>query len=304
MEERSGLLRQLLASRRVLMVLDNAATEAQVRPLLPGAGGSLVLVTSRSVLPGLEVDERISLDVLAEDEAAALLAGLIGDGAGGGRAAGGGAGGGAVRAAAAGAADRRAAAGRPPGLAGGPAGRGCWPMSRTGWPGWRPGTCRCGPRSRCPTGSWPTEDARLFRLLGLHPGPDFDVAAAAAPGRDRGRGGGAGAGPAGGGVPGHRGRARAGSGCMTCCACSPAAPARRPTARPTGTPPRPAWSATTRTWPGSWIPALTRSCARRRQAAEQAGVPLPSMREALALFEAERPSLLAAAGPGRAAGLG
>jgi hypothetical protein len=38
-EERSGLLRQVLASRRVLMVLDNARTEAQVRPLLPGAPG-------------------------------------------------------------------------------------------------------------------------------------------------------------------------------------------------------------------------------------------------------------------------
>ena len=71
LEERSGLLRQRLASRRVLMVLDNARAEAQVRPLLPGAGGSLVLVTSRSVLPGLEADERISLDVLLEDEAVA-----------------------------------------------------------------------------------------------------------------------------------------------------------------------------------------------------------------------------------------
>ena len=37
LEERSGLLRQLLASRRVLIVVDNARTEAQVRPLLPGA---------------------------------------------------------------------------------------------------------------------------------------------------------------------------------------------------------------------------------------------------------------------------
>jgi hypothetical protein len=55
-EEQSGLLRQLLALRLVLMVLDNARSEAQVRPLLPGAGGSLVLVTSRSVLAGLEVD--------------------------------------------------------------------------------------------------------------------------------------------------------------------------------------------------------------------------------------------------------
>ena len=77
-EERSGLLRQLLASRRVLIVLDNAATEAQVQSLLPGAGESLVLVISRSRLPGLEVDERIGLDVLAEDEATALLARLIG----------------------------------------------------------------------------------------------------------------------------------------------------------------------------------------------------------------------------------
>jgi len=77
-EERSGLLRGLLASRRVLMVLDNASSEAQVRPLLPGAGESLVLITSRSVLPGLEVDERIGLDVLAEEEATALLARLIG----------------------------------------------------------------------------------------------------------------------------------------------------------------------------------------------------------------------------------
>ena len=77
-DERSGMLRGLLASRRVLMLLDNAATEAQVRPLLPGAGGSLVLVTSRSVLEGLEADQRISLDVLPGDEATALLAGLIG----------------------------------------------------------------------------------------------------------------------------------------------------------------------------------------------------------------------------------
>ena len=78
-EERSGLLRQLLASRRVLMLLDNAVTEAQVCPLLPGAGASLVLITSRSMLPGLEVDERIGLDVFGEEQADALLAGLIGN---------------------------------------------------------------------------------------------------------------------------------------------------------------------------------------------------------------------------------
>ena len=77
-EERSGLLRQLLAERRVLMVLDDAQSEAQVRPLLPGAGGSLVLVTSRSALLGLEADVRISLNVLPQDEAVAMLARLIG----------------------------------------------------------------------------------------------------------------------------------------------------------------------------------------------------------------------------------
>jgi len=77
-EERSGLLRQRLASRRMLLLLDNVRTETQVRQLLPGAGGSLVLITSRSVLAGLEVDERISLDVLSEDEALTLLATVIG----------------------------------------------------------------------------------------------------------------------------------------------------------------------------------------------------------------------------------
>lgn len=77
-EERSGLLRQLLASRRLLMVLDNVAAEAQVRPLLPGAGSSLVLITSRIVLAGLEVDDRVRLDVLPDDEATELLVRIIG----------------------------------------------------------------------------------------------------------------------------------------------------------------------------------------------------------------------------------
>jgi tetratricopeptide (TPR) repeat protein len=78
-EERSALLGRLLASRRVLMLLANAATEAQVRPLLPRAGASLVLITSRSVLPGLEADEWIGLDVFGGEQADAVLAGLIGN---------------------------------------------------------------------------------------------------------------------------------------------------------------------------------------------------------------------------------
>lgn len=72
------LRRQVLASRRVLMVLDNARSEGQVRPLLPGAGGTLALVTSRSALSGLEADVRIDLDVLPEGEAATMLGLLVG----------------------------------------------------------------------------------------------------------------------------------------------------------------------------------------------------------------------------------
>ena len=77
-EERSGMLRGLLASRKVLMLLDNAASEAQIRPLLPGTGTSLVLITSRRELAALDTDERISLDALRNEDAADLLGGLLG----------------------------------------------------------------------------------------------------------------------------------------------------------------------------------------------------------------------------------
>jgi tetratricopeptide (TPR) repeat protein len=78
-ESRSGMLRGELASRRVLMLLDNAASEDQIKHLMPGAGGSLVIITSRSTLPGLVADNRISLDVLRVGESTTLLTRVIGD---------------------------------------------------------------------------------------------------------------------------------------------------------------------------------------------------------------------------------
>lgn len=80
-EEAASLYRSVLAGRRMLIVLDNAASAQQVRPLIPGAPGCLVLVTSRAELGGLvAVDgaRRIDLDVLEPAESVELLAGLLG----------------------------------------------------------------------------------------------------------------------------------------------------------------------------------------------------------------------------------
>ena len=185
-QERSGLLRQLLASRRVLMLLDNAVAEAQVRSLLPGAvasllpgaGAALVLITSRSTLPDLEVDERVDLDVLAAEQADELLARLIGN----------------ERASAEPEAmsRMRERCGRLP-LALRIAGqllaaRPAWPAARLA--GMladeqdRLAQLSAGDlRARAAIGvsyqQLADGDARLFRLLGLLPGPDFAVAVAA-----------------------------------------------------------------------------------------------------------------------------
>lgn len=80
--ERSAAFRSRLAGRRVLVVLDNARTAAQVRPLLPGSPGCAVLVTSRDSMRGLIAKDgatRLRLDLLPADEAGDLLRALIGD---------------------------------------------------------------------------------------------------------------------------------------------------------------------------------------------------------------------------------
>jgi tetratricopeptide (TPR) repeat protein/transcriptional regulator with XRE-family HTH domain len=78
-----ALYRSVLADRRVLILLDNAVDAEQVRPLLPGSPGCLALVTSRSQLTGLvatESAEPLTLNLLSQSEAQALLERRLGPG--------------------------------------------------------------------------------------------------------------------------------------------------------------------------------------------------------------------------------
>jgi len=76
LEGRAARWRDHVAGKRILLLLDDAAGHEQVRPLLPGTPGSLVLITSRRRLAALEDAAQISLDTLSPDEAATLLARL------------------------------------------------------------------------------------------------------------------------------------------------------------------------------------------------------------------------------------
>jgi tetratricopeptide (TPR) repeat protein/transcriptional regulator with XRE-family HTH domain len=81
LEDQASLFRSLLAERSMLIVLDNARDAAQVRPLLPGRPGSLAIVTSRSELTGLAASQgarMLALDVLSPAEARQLLVSCLG----------------------------------------------------------------------------------------------------------------------------------------------------------------------------------------------------------------------------------
>jgi tetratricopeptide (TPR) repeat protein len=80
LDAQAALYRSLLAGRRALVVLDNARDIDQIRPLLPGSPGSMVVVTSRNQLTGLiaEGARPLTLDLLPVADARRLLAGRLG----------------------------------------------------------------------------------------------------------------------------------------------------------------------------------------------------------------------------------
>jgi tetratricopeptide (TPR) repeat protein len=77
-EDRAALYRSELSGRRMLILLDNARDERQVRPLLPAGSGCLVLVTSRRRLSALDDAAVLSLDVLPIADATALFSKIVG----------------------------------------------------------------------------------------------------------------------------------------------------------------------------------------------------------------------------------
>lgn len=182
-EGRSALFRSLLDGRRMLIVLDNARDVAQVRPLLPGSPGSLVVVTSRNELTGLVAAEGampLTLDVLSHAEAREMLVRRLGQDR---------------VAAEPGAADEiigscarlplalSIAAGRAAGRSGRPLTELAAELhdARGRLDALQAGDAVTNVRAVL---SWSYDQlsepaARMFRLLGVHPGPDISLSAAA-----------------------------------------------------------------------------------------------------------------------------
>ncbi|MGW6934040.1 AfsR/SARP family transcriptional regulator [Lentzea sp. NPDC054927] len=77
-DERVELYRRTVAERRLVIVLDNARSEAQVRPLLPGNVNCFVIITSRSRLTGLEGAEPIELGFLSDEISGEMLGRIVG----------------------------------------------------------------------------------------------------------------------------------------------------------------------------------------------------------------------------------
>jgi hypothetical protein len=183
LDARAGLYRSLLAGKRVLVVLDNARSADQVRPLLPGSPGCLAVVTSRDQLAGLVATEGarpLPLDLLTTADARELLTQRLGEAR--------------VAAEPQAAGDIIAACARLPLALTIAASRAA---TNPGFPlaavaaELGEACCALDPFHGSDHAtdvravfSWSyralsPEAARLFRLLGLHPGPDIPVAAAA-----------------------------------------------------------------------------------------------------------------------------
>ncbi|MDH6115687.1 tetratricopeptide (TPR) repeat protein [Kitasatospora sp. MAP12-15] len=81
LEERAAQYRSMLAKQRVLILLDNVRDAAQVRLLLPGAGSSVALITSRSSLAGLDGANRVTLGAMDEEDSLRLLTRIAGESA-------------------------------------------------------------------------------------------------------------------------------------------------------------------------------------------------------------------------------
>ncbi|WP_051809026.1 tetratricopeptide repeat protein [Actinoplanes subtropicus] len=182
-ESQAAQYRSLLADKRMLIVLDNARNAEQVRPLLPGGSGCMVVVTSRVRLAGLAAAEGaglLTLDVLSAHEAGALLTSRLGP---------------ARSAAEPGAvAELARLCGRLP-LALSVAAALAMSRPRVPLATVAAELATAGRLSALDTGdpatnvrtvfSWSCRNldepaARMFRLLGVHPGPDITVPAAAA----------------------------------------------------------------------------------------------------------------------------